>query len=362
MLKFITENRDVIEKGSRERFLARLVPKPTEQELNHGIPMLIDQLLETLRRGEELVPESEIEAVATAYGGRLFSLGFTVSEIVHAYGAMCETVMGLARELGVHFAPSELEVLNRILDVAIAAAVTEHQRRRGEEIAQKDLEHLGVLAHELRNALSAAKMAFDVIKKGAVSIGGRTAGVLDCSLTRMTDLIDRALAEIRLQTDSKPLVERLRLADVLDQVATVMQREADIKNQTLDVEVEHKLEIEADRQLLTSAISNLVQNALKYTHAGGRISVRGREMNDRIVIEVEDHCGGLPPGNPEDLFKPFVRRTTQRMGVGLGLSIVMRAANALGGDVQVRDLPGKGCIFRIELPRVLSADHNAPCP
>ena len=110
-----------------------------------------------------------------------------------------------------------------------------------------------------------------------------------------------------------------------------------------------------------SAVSNLVQNALKYTPACGHVSVRARCSDNRLVIEVEDECGGLPPGKVEELFRPFVRGGQQTPGVGLGLSITMRAVKAIRGDLRVHDIPGKGCTFIVELPALLlPAPEQAP--
>lgn len=360
MIDLITANRALIEQRCRDRFFQRSMPLPTEEELREGIPLLIDQLIETLRYGKDVMHESEVESAAARYGGQLFGLGFTVSQLVEAYGALCSTVMELGQQLDAQFSVHDFELLNRILDVAIAAAVSEHERRQSEAVADRGAEDLGALAHELRNALAAAAIAFKLIKKGEVGAQGRTADIVDRSLIRMERLIDRALTEVRLQAGSAPVFERLRLVDVIDQLAAIMQREAENRGQTLHLEVEHELEIDADREFLASAVSNLVQNALKHTPAGGRVTVRGHGTDGHLLIEVEDECGGLPPGISEELFHPFVRRTSARPGLGLGLSIVMRAAKKLGGGVSVRDLPGKGCIFTLELPRALPAERQEP--
>ena len=72
---------------------------------------------------------------------------------------------------------------------------------------------------------------------------------------------------------------------------------------------------------------------------------------DRILIDVEDHCGGLPRGNLELMFRPFVQSNDDKTGVGLGLSIARRSVEANGGILRVRDVPGTGCVFTIDLPR-----------
>lgn len=109
--------------------------------------------------------------------------------------------------------------------------------------------------------------------------------------------------------------------------------------------------VEADRQILTAAIANLVQNAIKFTPKRGKVSLTTHTTHDRVLIEVEDQCGGLPEGKAEELFEPFSQRGTDRSGLGLGLSICLKAVRAFDGELTVRDLPGHGCVFTIDLPK-----------
>lgn len=109
--------------------------------------------------------------------------------------------------------------------------------------------------------------------------------------------------------------------------------------------------VNADPQLLSSALFNLIQNAFKNSVAHGKVEVRTVCGGGRVSIEVEDECGGLPDENAEAFFSPFgERRGKDRTGLGLGLSISRKAVRAIGGDIHVRNLPGKGCIFSINLP------------
>ena len=104
--------------------------------------------------------------------------------------------------------------------------------------------------------------------------------------------------------------------------------------------------------MVYSAVSNLIQNALKYTREGGKIQVRGTLVGEDIVIEVEDECGGLSD-RASELFKPFEQQHKDRKGLGLGLTIAQRAINLNHGTIGVRNLPGKGCVFKITLPKKL---------
>jgi signal transduction histidine kinase len=107
----------------------------------------------------------------------------------------------------------------------------------------------------------------------------------------------------------------------------------------------------ADQQILASVVANLVQNAFKFTRPHGHITLTARTAGERVLIEVQDECGGLPPGKAEDLFLPFEQRGADKTGMGLGLSISLKGVRAIGGEIQVRDLPGSGCMFTVDLPR-----------
>jgi len=354
--EFLVHHREVIERRTSDVFFARSAPTPAESELRRGIPIFMEQLIETLNRGDETageIDDREIANTATAYGRRLYDLGFTVSELVHGYGSVCAVVTKLAGEVGHDIATRDFEVFNRVLDVAIAESVTSHERERSAAAADGESERIGALVHELRNALAAAAMSLVVIKKGTVGTRGATADVLDRSLSLMGTIIDRSLAEVRLQTDPMPVPEKFRLADALDQVCATVRRDIESRSLKFVVEIDRDLEIETDRQFLMSAVSNIVQNALKYTRTRSRVSLRGRRTDDRLVIEVEDACGGLSPGKVGHLLLPFARGTHKRSGIGLGLSIAMRAMVAIGGELRMRNLPGKGCVFIVDLPAVL---------
>ena len=108
--------------------------------------------------------------------------------------------------------------------------------------------------------------------------------------------------------------------------------------------------LQGDPRLIRSAVTNLLRNAAKYTRRGGTIDVRIRSDHDLASIEIEDECGGLPEGRPEELFTPFIQRGGDRSGFGLGLAITKDAVEAHRGTVQASNLPGKGCILMASFP------------
>ena len=102
----------------------------------------------------------------------------------------------------------------------------------------------------------------------------------------------------------------------------------------------------------TMEVANLLQNACKFTHSKGLVVLRAYATADRVLIDGEDECGGLPPGAAGDLFRPFEQRGANRTGMGLGLAICHRGVRANGGEIHVVNHPGAGCIFTVELPRL----------
>jgi len=298
--------------------------------------------------------DAEVAIAAGAHGSELQKRGYTLSHVVHAYGSMCQAITELAIRKNEPIAPIEFKKLNRSLDVAIAGAVTSFQARHISIDSSREVQHLGFLAHELRNALTTVNVALRLIKNGVVGFGGSTGQVLDRGLKHIQELIDRSLTEVRLRVDPKVHAEPAFLLQLVDQIAVTAEVEAQAKNHKLEFHIDPTMVIEADPYLLYSALSNIIQNAIKYTHPGGVIQVRGNLVGDMAIIEVEDQCGGLQSATPEDLFKAFEQQHENREGIGLGLTIAHRAIALNHGSVEVENFPGRGCIFRIRLPNASS--------
>jgi signal transduction histidine kinase len=125
--------------------------------------------------------------------------------------------------------------------------------------------------------------------------------------------------------------------------------EARGKNINIVTPVPENLAIEADPRLLRSAVTNLLQNELKFSHEQSTVTVKADRSEGRITIEVADGCGGLPPGKAE-LFASLVQRRDNRTGFGLGLGIALQAAETHNGTIKAKDTPGTGCAFIIDLP------------
>jgi len=147
-----------------------------------------------------------------------------------------------------------------------------------------------------------------------------------------------------------PTLAPVTVRSFLQEIEVEVGIEAQMKKIELIVEAPEELVVDADPRLLRSAVSNLVHNALKFSHELSTVAMRAEHSEGRLTIEVTDGCGGLPPGKAEELFQPLVQRGDNRSGFGLGLSIALQAAEAHNGTIRVHDMPGKGCAFVIDLP------------
>ena len=150
------------------------------------------------------------------------------------------------------------------------------------------------------------------------------------------------------------------LHDLVHRLQKMLQPQAAEKRLSLTVGIDEDvpLRLYGDSAHLTQILLNLLHNALKFSHPHGQVSLRAYAIKGRVRIEVEDECGGLPTDKIDELFRPFQQKGADRTGLGLGLTISRRAVAASGGEITVRNLPGKGCIFVIELPLAALQTHT----
>ena len=174
--EFLGKNRDTLIARCRSKVVTRRAPRASEQDLSPGIPLFLDQLMNALRLEQGPgSPESgrpsvkpvpvehtpsppDIGRVAAQHGNELLRRGYTVDQVVHDYGDLCQAITEVAIEQRATVSAAEFRTLNWCLDEAIASAVTEFGRQREEstsdEFAHTTNEHLGFFAHELRNLIT----------------------------------------------------------------------------------------------------------------------------------------------------------------------------------------------------------------
>lgn len=328
--------------------LAELMPEGPAHDAGDYLPSLLDHIVAHL--GDPRVHADDDGAIATSaahHGRQAHQRGTDIQFVVHDIGVICESVAEIAGRAGVTIGTADWQKLNRALDVAIAHAVSSYQALRHDEDRRRSTAELGSVAHELRNALATASVAFEAVKRGRVGTDSRTAEIVTRNLKRGALLAYNLVVQSKVEGQPELILAPFALWSIVDDVVATVPA---VGTRT-EIRVAHDIVVVADEELLISALTNLVQNAVKFTQPGRTVTVRARQSEESIAIEVEDECGGLPPGTAETLFAPFARQGSDRSGAGLGLSIVQKIMLAHGGSVRVRDLPGRGCVFELSFPR-----------
>lgn len=323
-------------------------------ELVDHLPTFVDEIISALREDAGLPPNGlspEESPAAAVHGEQRLRLGFSLDAVVREYGALRDAIVAMARGAGAQMTFRELNVLSDAIISGIAHAVTEYAQQRDAELLRLANEHFAFIAHELRSPLSSATMALLLLKqKGLIPTEGRAVRALERGLKHTTELVDQTLKMARVASGIELRRQATTIKALFAEAENGAMSEAEAKGIELRLSVENDETVHLDRRLVGSALGNLVRNGVKYSHPGSVVEVRGSVSKGRLVLEVEDGCGGLPPGKVEEAFAPFVRLDDRQSGFGLGLAIAKQAVDAHGGSIRVQNLPEKGCIFVLELP------------
>ncbi|MBQ7885967.1 MAG: HAMP domain-containing protein [Clostridia bacterium] len=244
---------------------------------------------------------------------------------------------------GYHAGGDELHALARTLEEMLERleASFEHERR-----------FTGDAAHELRTPLNA------MATQGEYALSRESLGEKDEAIVRMLEkseemraMVDQLLLIARLDAGQTPMEDGVDLAALIESVAeefTPVAQDRDIRIET----TAEPVVVRGNRAMLTRAVINLVDNAIRYGREGGRVSVALTSEDGQAVIRVKDDGEGLSEEALGHVFERFWRgdsaRTTQ--GTGIGLAIVRAAARAHGGDAAAGSTPGEGSCFTIRLP------------
>jgi signal transduction histidine kinase len=323
-------------------------------ELINHIPQFVDEIIAALRIDAGISasdPTPDESDTAAGHGIQRLRLGFSLDSVVREYGALRDAIVGSARDAGAEITFRELQVLFDTIVTGIADAVSEYARQRDAELLRHTNEHLAFIAHELRNPLSSAVVGLQLLKdKDQLPKESRSVDAVERGIQRAVELIDETLQVARVASGIELRRQWTTLEALFEDVELGAVSEAEARGVKLCIHIENDERISLDVRLVRSALGNLVRNAVKYTSPGSEVALRGKVANARVMVEVEDCCGGLPPGKVEEAFSPFVRLDSRPGGFGLGLAIAKQAVDAHGGSIRVQNLPGKGCIFVLALP------------
>lgn len=214
LIELLKSNRDVLIQRCRANVAKRFASNSIPPIIEHGIPLFLDQLARTLSserltsvrpaaHAEAQLMSSDIGRAAARHGVELLRLGYTIDQVVHHYGDVCQGLAELAVEQDVQISADQFRTLNRCLDQAIADAVSAFAQEREAEIAHEAAtlhDRIGVLAEQERRLITVAIQTFSAIKTGNIGVGGATGTALVNALYELRDVVDRTVPELRLAT------------------------------------------------------------------------------------------------------------------------------------------------------------------
>lgn len=215
------------------------------------------------------------------------------------------------------------------------------------------------VSHELKTPLSSIKAYTETLLGGALKDpvhGQRFLERIDEQAGRLHQLIMDMLSLARIESSQAPLeLANVPLSRVVQRTVIDHERLAASKQVTLENRIgETPIAVRADEEALRQILNNLIDNAVKYTPPGGRVTVAGRVDGAVVLCEVTDTGHGIPAEHHSRLFERFYRvdnaRSRELGGTGLGLAIVKHLTQAMGGSVEVRSQIGQGSTFTVRLP------------
>jgi signal transduction histidine kinase len=325
-------------------------PLPRSELLDH-MPAFVDEIIAALY--PDAIPFPPESAHAEEHGAQRLRLGFDVAQVVYEYGLLGECILETAGQAGIAIDLRDQMIVWRCLNAGIADALRQYVNQRDLEHQRQASEHIGFIAHEVRNPLSSARLAFHRLRQAELASGGRSVDLLERNLRRTAEVIENALAQSSLKMGIEPKLQLIDLENFLHRVQDDLALESEARDISISISLPTRLAINADVRLLRSALVNLVSNAIKFSREGSNIVLGVRREDGQVIIDVADSCGGLPAGKAEEMFAPLVQRNEDRSGYGLGLAIALQAAAAHAGTIKLRDVPGHGCVFSIVLPAAL---------
>ncbi|QRK05294.1 PAS domain-containing protein [Archangium violaceum] len=214
------------------------------------------------------------------------------------------------------------------------------------------------VSHELRTPITAIRGYAETLQGGALqdpNVATKMVDIIHRQSERLSELVEDLLELSRLESrEVKLQVADVPLAVAATRAAEVVRHKAQGKKITVELNIPQGLIGRGDERGLEQVLLNLLDNAVKYTPEGGRVTVTGSLEDGRCAVHVRDTGVGIEPKHLARIFERFYRvdkgRSRDMGGTGLGLSIVKHLMSAMGGDVRVESQPNEGSTFSIFLP------------
>jgi len=233
-------------------------------------------------------------------------------------------------------------------------------------VKKGELETLAGVVHDLKNPLAGSRMLLPVLSRaseqGDAATVRRIVDLLDRELAGLRDMTSDLLDSVQMQAGALQMEHQdVDMTRLLRETADVMGHSSG--GRTLEVSMPREpVMVAGDERRLCQVLRNLLDNAIKYSPAGGRVAVSLETRAARAVLTVRDEGIGMTREEVDSLFRPFWRSQRARRempGAGIGLSVVHRIVSAHGGSIHVQSEPGRGSTFQVDLPRAVEPAQTA---
>ncbi len=273
-----------------------------------------------------------------------------IEEVVQEYWLLFSTVRDWLKRKRIHVRFDELTYFYEAIFELVGESVRRYSIRRADVVSQERAEYLASLAHQMRGPLTVLTIGVARLQASPTTRDDeRLLASLQRNLARLTTQVAGVLRLERYKGEELPVrVEPVFPGMLIENVVCDVQDEAASKGLTLLANVSNGVRMDADPELLTDALFNLVHNAVKYTERGS-VQIDLTESADAISFRVTDTGPGISLARQRTLFQPV--HPDKRGGFGLGLAVAQRVVTAQGGRIGVETELGKGTSFFFTLPR-----------
>lgn len=213
------------------------------------------------------------------------------------------------------------------------------------------------ISHELRTPIASCRAIVETLQNGAItdeSVAGSFLKKMSIEIDKMTQMVNELSELSRIESGELPIhLKPVNLASVIERAVERLRIQAERGHLVINVHVPHNTPMAmADEARIEQVLVNLIHNAIKFTPAGGRITVSSSATENYVMVSVSDTGIGIPADDLPRIFERFykVDRSRSSGGTGLGLAISKHIVRAHGGTIQVESQEGKGSTFTFSLP------------
>jgi signal transduction histidine kinase len=287
--------------------------------------------------------------------------GFELEAVVRQLLALRNAILAVIRESDGRDAPgdAQTDLVSLLIDAGISQVLASYTHHRDRQERQLRAEYIGFITHELRNPLTTVMVAAARLGREEGHPGdSRSMALVQRNLKRVANLIDTFLLTEQMDADRiRPHPVDMLVGDIVDAAVEPALRSAHRPEVSLSVAIDPAVVVKVDPTLTIAALQNVVTKAVQYSDER-LVTIQAEDRGDRLILDVGDHCRGIPPEAASLVLEPFRTSHPGKPAPGLGLALSRRIMEEQGGNLHVELEEGGGCHFRLVLPKPGPQEHG----